>query len=350
LISRLCDKKIALKSYDLFHVVMDASVPETHSEKKWEAARLAIYGAYRGGAFIPQVKDQEDTLRILLFLNHHFELVAGQGQDQNEPIRIALHALICTPNPSSIAALESFDPTDPFFVRGIRYALQDCRPSNLREAVLLFLPLICDQWFNTRSLLMNPKQMKTFCADWASAVGVEQTPDVKIAALTVLLEMINSPRWRPHVVVEKLGLLKDLKSFPDDFQPLRDCINNPDLVDAIQGAGNPVAIIHWVAILWLKYGELDSRVRDQLEAITKKIARNERGLPHFDASRSRIGKWRTNTASKLKTVKDALNQYSLGSFNPAAVALEEKVGGLQLAIGALDAIKREILTDAEAEV
>jgi hypothetical protein len=329
---------------------MDASVPETHSEKKWEAARLAIYGAYRGGAFIPQVKDQEDTLRILLFLNHHFELVAGQGQDQNEPIRIALHALVCTPNLTSIAALESFDPTDPLFVCGIRYALQDDRPSNLREAVLLFLPLICDQWFNTRSLPMNPKQMRIFCADWASSVDfVEQTPDVKTAALTVLLEMINSPRWRPHIVTEKLGLLEDLKSVPDDFQPLRTCINNPDLIDAIKDAGNTMAILHWVAILWLKYGELDSRVRDRLEAITKEVAQNERG-PYFDASRSHVGEWRANTASELEKTKDALNHYSLESFNPVATALEEKVGGLRQAIGALDAIKQEIRMGAEAEV
>ena len=134
---------------------------------------------------------------------------------------------------------------------------------------------------------------------------VERIPAVKTAALTVLLEMINSPSWRPHIVVEKLGLLEDLKSVPDDFQPLRSCINNPDLVDAIKGVGHPTAIVYWVTILWLKYGVLDSGVRDQLEAVTKEIARNERGR-HFNASQSRVGGWRADTASEFGKAKDAV--------------------------------------------
>jgi hypothetical protein len=342
LISRLCDEKVASRNYDLFRVVMGGSVPETHTEQKWEAARLSIHGAYKGGKFTPQVQDQgEYTLHILLFLNHHFELAAGQGQDQDEPIRIALHALVYTSNPASITALESFDPADSSFVRGMQYAFQDDRPPDLRKTALLFLPLIRDEWFKTGSLTMDPEQMKRFCADWASTVEcVEQTPSVKTAALTVLLEMINSPSWRPHIVAEKLGLLEGLKSVPDDFQPLRSCINNPDLVDAIKGVGHPTAIVHWVTILWLKYGELDPRVRDQLEAVTKEIARNEQGL-HFDASKSRVGGWRANTASELGKAKDALKEYPLQSSDPLAVALEEKVEGLQLAVGALDIIGRE---------
>ena len=345
LVSYLPDDEVALKSYDLFHVVMDASVPETHSEKKWEAARLAIYGAYRGGALISQVKDQEDTSRILRFLDYHFELAAGKGQDQDEPIRIALHALICTCNPTFITAPGPFDPTENSFVRGIRYAFQDDRPRNLRRTALLFLPLIRDEWFKTSSLTMDPEQMKRFCADWASTVEcVEKTPAVKTAALTIFFEMINSPQWRPCVVPDTWALLEHPMSFPYGFHPPRSCINNPDLMDAVRGVDDPRAVMHWVGFLWLKYGELDPGVLAQLKAVTTEIARNEREREHFDVSRSCVGMWRGNTASESRKARDELRQYPMRSSDTVATALEEKVKGLQLAIRALDDIIRQIET------
>ena len=50
LISHLCDEKTALKNYDLFRMAMGASVSETRTEQKWEAARLTIHGAYKGAS------------------------------------------------------------------------------------------------------------------------------------------------------------------------------------------------------------------------------------------------------------------------------------------------------------
>ena len=327
---------------------MDTPVPETYSKQKWEAARLTIYTAYKGGKPIPKVEDHQTkgTQHILVFLNHHFELATRKGQNQDQPIRNALHALVCASNPAPATALNSLDPTDPTFVSCIQYTFQSDRPLDLRKTSLLFLPLICDRWFNTRSPIMNPKQMKSFCVDWASAVDcVERTPDVKTAALTVLLEMINSPRWRPHIVKEKLGLLEDLKLVPDGFQPLHSCINNPDLVDAIRGVGNPMAIVHWVTILWSKYSELGRKVRERLEATTKEIVQNEQRL---DASRSSLGKCLSSMASELAKAKDELKQYFSWPPDPAADPLEKKAQGLELAIKTLDAI-RQGRTPAGAE-
>jgi len=69
--------------------------------------------------------------------------------------------------------------------------------------------------------------------------------------------------------VEKWKLLEYFISVPDDSQPLRRCIDNPELIEAIKGAANPAAMDLWLAILWLKYNELLSGAREQLETVTK---------------------------------------------------------------------------------
>ena len=336
LISNLSEEKVASKSYDLFRMVMGAPAPETRSQEGWEVSRLTIYCAYKGDKFIPLAED-EDIQYILAFLDYYFEL-AGLGQNQDEPIQNALHALTCTPD-STIAALERFDLADSL-VRNIQYAFQDDRPPNLRKTVLLFLALICGRWFRTDLLTTSPERMKRFCVDWASAVDcVEQTPAIKTATLAVLLEMIDSPHWRPHIVPEKFALLEDLKLVPDDFKPLRSCINDPDLMDTIKNVENPMAIVHWVMILWSRYAELGREVREQLEAVTKEIVRKEQ-RPGCDASRSLVGECLSEMASELRKAKDELKRYPAWPPYPVADPLEEKVRGLESAIGTLDAIRQ----------
>ena len=54
-------------------------------------------------------------------------------------------------------------------------------------------------------------------------------------------------------------------SVPDDSRPLKRCLDNPELTDAISQVGYP-AMFFWLEILWLKYSELIPVVRGQLEA------------------------------------------------------------------------------------
>ena len=342
LISHLSEEGVALKNYDLFRVVMGASVPENHSEGKWEAARLALSGAYVGDKFVPQIEghQDEDTYYILDFLNYHFNLTAKQGQDQDEPIRIALRTLACISNPASIAALKFFDPTENSFVRGVQYTLGDIRPSSLREAALLFLPLVCDQWFKTGSTIVNLGDVRRICVDWASAVDrADEAPVVKTAALTFLLGMIGSPDWRPHIVPTKFALLEGLKSVPDDFQPLRSRINNPGFMDAIEDVENTTATVHWVAILWANYVELGHEMRERLETITKEILRKEQ-TPDFDGPRLPVGELLSDMDLELGKVNSELER------NPTT-ALEMKSEDIDLAIGTLKSLRDETQTDAE---
>jgi hypothetical protein len=314
---------------------MQSPVPETYSETKWEVSRLTMHGAFKDNEALPQI---EDPNNIITFLYHHFELAVFCGQNQDQPMQNAMCALASAPSSLVIEALNHFDPTQPLFVRGICQALQSTRPSSLREAALLFLPLLGDRWFHPCALVMGSTEMSSFCMDWASSVdSLHSTPTIQKAALTVFLGMINSPRWRSHIVPEKWTLLEYFTSVPGNLHPLQICINNPDLIDEVRNVDNPRAVVLWVEILWFKYEELIPKVREQLKMVTKEIAQNERGV-HLGTSQSHINQYLLNTNSELRKV-EALWQCALQSANPAATALEERVRMLQQALQVLDSIR-----------
>ncbi|KAF9784029.1 hypothetical protein BJ322DRAFT_1068234 [Thelephora terrestris] len=331
LIAPLSENDIATKSYNLFHVLMQAPLSETYTQqKKWDASRLAMHGAYKWDKFLPWVEDPKD---ILAFLDHHFDLATRLDENHDEPIQNALRALAYASGPVTIEALKLFNPTEPSFVRGICYVYQDNKPFQLRKAALFFLPLIGDRWFNTAEPIMEPDQMRSLCVDWASAVdGIEHTHDVQKATLAVLFGMINSPHWRPHIVTEKWKLLEYFASVPDDSQPLKRCLDNPEVTDVISEVNDPTAMVLWLAILWLKYNELIPQVREQLEEITKRLAQGTR--------RTDLDMYMSVMDSELAKAETALGQHNTWSVDPAAVALRMKVHNLQQARVALLALKR----------
>jgi hypothetical protein len=330
LIAPLSTNEIATKSYHLFHIVMQAPLSPAYSqEKMWQAARLAVYGAYKWDKFLPWV---EDPQHILTFLDHHFDLATIGGQNQDEPIQYALRALGYASTPLTIEALSHFDPTGASFIRGVCYAFREGKPFELHKAALFFLPLVTSRWFNSPEPIMKPDQMKRLCVDWASAIdGIEHTYDIQKAALAVLFRMANSPQWRPHIAKEKWKLLEYFSAVPDDSQPLRVCLDNTELTDAISKAENPVAIVLWLAILWLKYQELIPEVREQLETATKEVAQSRR---------SDIDMYLSLMNWELKRTEGALvDSYSPWPTDPAIRALRTKIDNLQRAKVSLAAFK-----------
>ena len=174
--------------------------------------------------------------------------------------------------------------------------------------------------------------MRNLCADRTSAVdGIEHTYDVQKATLEVLFGMINSSHWRPHIVTEKWKLLEYFTSVPDDSQPLKRCLDNPELVEAISEVENPAAMVLRLTILWLKYNELIPEVREQLEAATKEVAQRKR---------ADLDMYMSVMDSELGKAEGALAQHDAWSVDPAAVALREKINNLQQAKAALLALKR----------
>ena len=304
---------------------MQAHVSPAYSnEKKWEASRLALHGAYKWDKALPWVKD---TREVLTFLNHHFEL-ASQGENQDEPIQNALRALAyAIPEGEN---LKNFDPAQLSFVRGILHVFKRNKPLQLRKAALFFLHLIGDRWFNTRDPIMEPCEMSILCEDWASAVDDVGTTAVHVqeAALTVLFGMMNSRHWRPHIVKEKWKLLEYFASVPDDSEPLKRCLENPELIHAISEVGNRDAIVLWSTILWLKYKSLTPEVRKQLEEATKA------------APRSDVDTYLRVMDSEWHEADDVLTDYTTWSTDPVAVRLRAKIDDLRDARSCLMALKR----------
>jgi hypothetical protein len=335
LITPLSKNNIAQKSYSLFQVVMQAPFGLTHSQEKWKASRLSLHGAYKRDNFLPPVGDPQ---HILTFLGHHFDSITEGGQNQqnpiqDEPIQDALRALAYASVPATTNALIRFNPTKASFVRGICYVYQDDKPFELRKAALFFLPLIGDEWFNAPNPVMEPDEMKRFCVNWASAVDtIDHTDGVRMAILAVLFRMINSPHWRPHIVPEKWKLLEYFTSVPDDYQLLKSCIDNPELIDAISKVKNPAALVHWLTILWLRLKELTPRVQQQLQRVTKEVAQSRR--------RADLETCFSAVESELKKVEHALTKYSTWSNDPDAIVLRDKIENLQQAKVSLGALKR----------
>ena len=316
LIAPLSENIIATESYRLFRVVMQTSTSPAYSEeKKWEASRLALHGAYKWDKALPWVEDPQN---ILTFLNRHFELAAN-GQNQDGPIQNALRALAYASGPITTQALEYFDPTEPSFIHGLCFAFEGDRPLELRKAALFFLPSISEKWFNAPQPIMGPDEMSSFCTDWAFAVDdVGCTyPKLQEVTLTVLLHMINSPHWRPHVVGNTWALLEYYNSVPSDSEPLKRCLSNPDLVDAISEVPNRNAIALWSAILWLKYSELGPNVQGQLEAVTKAATGIE------------VERYLETVELERETAEHELRGYTALSTDPNTVALRTKIGNLR---------------------
>ena len=313
------NNEIAGQSYGLFRVIMDTPISLAFTEKKkWIAARLMMDGAYNWDQFLPWVKDPS---HILTFLNHHFDLVTTSDENWELPIQNSLRALAYARDQETMDALSKFNPTHPLFVRGICYAYRDDRPFQLRKAALFFLPLINDKWFNTPEPIMDAEGMRKLCIDWASTVeSIEHTYDVQKAVLAVPFGMINSPHWRPHIVPNNWKLLEHFSSVPDDSQPLRRCLDNPDLMDAIRDVDEPSAMVLWLAMLWLKYTELIPVVREQLEAATKELVRGSR--------KTDLDMYLSVVDVELRKAEEALKEYTW-STDPAAIELRKKIDCLK---------------------
>jgi len=311
---------IGQRSYDLFNIVMQTPISLTYcQEVHLEASHLAMHGAYKWGGPLPWVGDPHN---ILTFLNQQFGSIANDSQNQHawvpycrkpiqnqdEPIQNALYTLASASGPVTIKALKDFNPVEPLFVWGIYYAFQVDRPLQLRRAAFLFLPLISDKWFNSPDIIMDPSELKSFCVGWASVVdNIDHTHGVQKAALTVLLGMINSSHWRPHIVAEKWKLLECSTLLPDDSQPLRRCLNNPKLMEEIKTMEDPVVLPLWLGTLWLKYKELVPQVQEQLKTATKEIAQGER--------KTDLDKCLSMMDSELGRAKDELAQLEKANDN-----------------------------------
>lgn len=331
LIAPVEDNTVCQNSYSLFRTIIVSSFDK---EDLWKAARFAVHGAYKWDRFLPWVQDPNDLIK---FLSHHFELQAkGEDEIAVEPIQDTLRALAYASGEATVEALRKFDPTEKWFINGVRKAFESDRGFQTRKASLFLMPVIQDRWFDDslKEDVMPDEQKAEFCKNWSSAVdGIEHTHDVKKATASTLFSLLNSNKWRPHINEDKLKLMEWFTVLPDESKPFSACKKNPEILSWLrskaetptEGEGknsskaNQGLMKLWLAILWLDYVELPEAVRDQVLEVTKVVISKVRHDVNFVTVVMEAEKERYQTE---------LKEYPLWSIDDKATTLRTRVDNL----------------------
>jgi len=80
---------------------------------------------------------------------------------------------------------------------------------------------------------------------------------------------------RPYIVASKWGLFEYFIVDPDNSEPFKRCLRNPEVVDGIPSGGNDYATGLWPKILLLRYGWLSDKVRNRFEEKMKDVLRED---------------------------------------------------------------------------
>jgi len=323
LIAPLGNETIAQGCYSLFHVILSSSFEK---EKIWEAARFAIHGAYSWDTYLPWIEDPDD---IIKFLAHHFAIQA-EGEDgvAAQPIEDVLRAVAYSSNETTLEGLKKFDYTNKLFVSGIRKALEEDRSFETRKATLFLMPIIQDKWFDdSLEDIMSEEERGEFCKNWGSAVdGIEHTADVKKATCETFFAMLNSKKWRSHIVKDKLKLMEYFADLPDTSKSLTACKKNASVLPWLrpvrteeageEGSEETKLWKLWVAILWSDYANLSKDVRDQVLELTMGVISKAR---HDVGFISRI------MAAEKERHQTKLDEHEVCSLEDEAERLRTKV-------------------------
>lgn len=254
-----------------------ATVFHLPTDLKWDAARLAIHGAFKWDGYYPMVSGPQE---VLSFLEYHFDLQA-KGENQDEVIEYAIRALAFGASQTCLDALAQFDPTVHPFFDGIRSLFHSDKPHELKKAALCFLSHIEARWFPVFSEHVPPDAVQDFCEELVSVVDdvfVDEL-EVKRAATTVLLSMADVSTFRLHIPLHLWEHLEFVHELKEGSPPLRRCKINPDIIPALRRTKDQKPLLFWLAILWREIPKLDPKIQEQVvEATASAVIRS----PHVE--------------------------------------------------------------------
>ena len=265
---------------------------------------------------------------------HHFAIQAkGEDDVAVRPIENALRAIAYASNETTLEGLRKFDHADKLFVDGVRKAFEEDRPFPTRKVALFLMPVIQDRWFDDfLKDIMSDGEKDEFCRNWGSAVdGIEHTAEVKKAACATLFAMLNSERWRSHIVKDKLKLMEWFTGLPEDSKYFTACKKNASVLpwlrsradEAGEGTEETKLWKLWLAILWSDHANLPKNVRDQVLEVTEVVISKVRHDVNFT---SRI------MAAEKERSQTELDKYEATSLEDEPERLRAKVGGLNESI------------------
>jgi len=253
--------------------------PDNLTDQHWEAARLAIHGAFQrpiGESTIPWVGEPKE---ILKFLDYHLGL-QGAGEDHRSSIALALGATIITshnnrPVPLIVASIRKFDCASPSFVRGMRSIVHPSGPSLLRSWAIGFIAIISDQWFNSPAPVMEPEEMSEFCEHLAVSMidCVVFRPVTMKRGVTIFFGMLRSTEWRSHIVTRSWSILAHCTLAEEDQESFRWCLQNAiELLEFTRQLPDGEGLKWWYGTLWFHFDKLDPTARSEVERIARDMS------------------------------------------------------------------------------
>ena len=276
LVTRLVVSDACVASYELFKIIMASN---DLTDRHWEAARLAVRGAFQENAE-GRVSQAGEPKEILKFLDYHLGL-QGAGEDHRSSIAFALAGILGLyderVDPVTVEYIREFDCTSPSFVGGMRSIMRPDSPFDLRWNAAGLLTVISGQWFYSPSPVMEPEEMSEFCGHLSVLIYHDvylYPPQYSYKrAVTILFGMLRSPEWRKHIGAELWCAFAYYAQVEEEDESFRWCLQNAiELLEFTRGLPDGEGLKWWYVTLWLHYDKLDTTVRDEAERIARDMS------------------------------------------------------------------------------
>jgi len=275
LVTRLAVSDVSNASYELFKKVMAS---DDLTDQHWEAARLAIHGAFQDNAedTPPTVGEPKELLK---FLGYHLGL-QGAGEDHGSSINFALDAIIIRSSgyradPLTVEWISNFNHAGPSFANGMRSIMHPDNTLNLRLAATGLMGITSDQWFDPTVPIVESEGMSEFCEHLATFI-IDDAPNgrfIQMCGVAVLFGMLRSPEWRKHIVTRLWSLLAYCTQIEEDKESFRWCLRNAiELLEFTRGLPDGEGMKWWYGTLWFHYDKLGTTARDEVEKIAEDMS------------------------------------------------------------------------------
>ena len=273
------------------------------TDQHWEAARLAIHGAFQVSGGITQEMVGE-LKEILKFLNHHLAL-QGTGEDHEASITQALVGIQVgsdgnPADPPTAEYIRNWTHSSPLFMKGICSIMHPDGSFQLRAAATHLIVLTHDQWFNSPVPVMEPEEMSKFCEHLTVFIIDDSTHlgFIQRWGPNLLFWMLHSPEWRKHIVTRFWRMaVYSIQTHEEDEEPeesmqesLGQCLQKSiELLEFTRGlADGGEGLKWWYGVLWFFYHKLDATVQEEVEKIAREMSLGD-GLLHLNLYLGLIG-------------------------------------------------------------
>ena len=298
LVTRLAVVDISVASYELFKVIVAS---EDLTDQHWEAARLAVCGAFRGEGTAATDPPLGELGEILRFLDYHLGL-QWAGEDHESAIRAAMYAVVAKSNnfqadPLTSEHITKLNRGSPSFANRVRSMMHPNYTFRLRLSTTGLIAVTSDQWFHSPT---PAKEMSEFCEHLAVFVidFALHGEYVQRCGVIILFEMLRSPEWREHIAPRFWSMLAYSAQFPGGRESFWWCLENAiELLEFVRGSDSE-GLRWWYGTLWFHHDKLDTTVRDEVERVARDMSLGD-GLSDLNLYLNLIGQEVTRTRREV---------------------------------------------------